>query len=111
MPIVSLKLFFIPAISFLLISPYINFVTNMVVLTTIVLPVFIILLLKLNKKINSFEMKNLKERPLPLLLAGISMLTGYIIIYPIISMFEIIKTTFSCAILFFCLLWFLGIEK
>ena len=100
MPIVSLKLIlYLSPISFLLISPYINFVTNMVVLTTIVLPVFIILLLKLNKKINSFEMKNLKERPLPLLLAGISMLTGYIIIYPIISMFEIIKTTFSCAIL------------
>ena len=100
MPIVSLKLIlYLSPISFLLISPYINFVTNMVVLTTIVVPVFIIFLLKLNNTVYSFEMKSLEERPLPLLFTGTSMLIGYIIIYPIISMFEIIKITFLCAIL------------
>ena len=100
MPIVLLKLFlYLSPISFLLISPYIDFVTNMLILTTIIVPVFIIFLLKLNNLINSFEMKSLEERPLPLLLAGTSMLIGYIIIYPIISMFEMIKITFLCAIL------------
>ena len=95
MPIVSLKLIlYLSPISFLLISPYINFITNIVVLTTIVVPVFIIFLLKLNNTVYSFEMKSLEERPLPLLFTGTSMLIGYIIVYPIISMFEIIKITF-----------------
>jgi len=99
MPLASLKLIlYLSPFSFLLISPYINFVMNMVILTTIVLPVFIILLLKLNDRVNSFEMKNLQERPLPLLFIGVSMLTGYVIIYPIISIFDIIKTSFFCAI-------------
>ena len=100
MPLLTLKLIlFLSPISFVLMSPYINFITNMVVLTTIILPVLIIIMLKLNNKVNSFEMKSIEERPLPLFFSGVSMLTGYIIIYPLISMFEIIKITFFCAIL------------
>ena len=99
-PLVTLKtIFFLSPISLALISPYINFVTNIVVLTTIVFPVLMVLILKLNNKISSLEMKSIEERPLPLFLSGVCMLTGYLIVYPVISMFEIIKITFLCAII------------
>ena len=92
----SLKL--VPNIGFAITS-YINLIWIILVLSTIILPVLSLLYLKYIGKIESFEMTEHKERPLPLLITGIWMLIGLRQLDNILNFAPILKIELICAII------------
>lgn len=92
----SLKL--VPNIGFAITS-YINLIWIILVLSTIILPVLSLLYLKYIGKIESFEMTEHKERPLPLLITGIWMLIGLRQLDNILYFAPILKIELICAII------------
>ena len=92
----SLKL--VPNIGFAITS-YINLIWTILVLSTIILPVLSLLYLKYIGKIESFEMTEHKERPLPLLITGIWMLIGLRQLDNILYFAPILKIELICAII------------
>ena len=99
-PLIALKttLFFAPSLGFSIYS-YINFITLILILTTIVLPLLLILLLIKKGKVASLEMTNYKERPAPLMYSALIMFIGYRILEPILTLAPILKIEFLAAII------------
>ena len=94
----EITLFFFPSVSFI-ISPYINFIRQIIILSTILLPGLLILVLLKTKKITSLEMANYKERPLPLLFSSLIIFLGYVFIHPFIIFSPILKGQFIGAVI------------
>jgi len=99
-PLIALKttLFFAPSLGFSIYS-YINFITLILILTTIVFPLLLILLLIKKGKVASLEMTNYKERPAPLMYSALIMFIGYRILEPILTLAPILKIEFLAAII------------
>ena len=100
MPIVtfytSLKL--VPNIG-IAISSYINLIWIILVVSTIILPSLSLLYLKYIGKIESFEMTEHKDRPLPLLITGVWMLIGLRLLDYIPYLAPVLKIELICAII------------
>ena len=99
-PLITLKttLFFTPSLGFV-IDSYLNFITHIVILTTIVFPLLLILLLVRNGKVASLEMTNYKERPTPLIYSALIMFIGYGILEPILTLAPVLKAELLTAII------------
>ena len=111
MPLITwiLTLFFFPSIYFM-ISPYISFITQIIILSTIIIPSMLILFLLKKKKITSLEMSNYKERPLPLILSALIIFLGYLFIHPFIIFSPILKAQLIGAIVIIIIAGFISIR-
>ena len=100
MPLIALKttLFFAPSLTFSIYS-YENFITLIVFLTTVVLPLLLILFLVKQSKIPSLEMVNYRDRPAPLMYSALIMLIGYCTLEPILTLAPVLKVEFLGAII------------
>ena len=92
MPLLTLKLslFFVPHFSFA-ISDSLAFFNLIVVLSTIIFPLFITLILIQKNKVTSLEMSSLKERSLPLVCTAFSMFIGYLLLQNSLASSPILK--------------------
>ena len=99
-PLITLKttLFFTPSLGFSIYS-YVNFITLIVVLSTIVFPLLLILFLIKKGKVKSLEMGDYKERARPLIYSSLIMLVGYRVLDPILILAPILKAELLAAII------------
>jgi len=100
MPIIAvyLSLILIPGLGFA-ITNYLDFVYLVLILSTIIMPILSLFLLLKIKLVSSLEITNNKERPTPLLIAGIWMLLGYLILEEILVFTPLIRVELLGAII------------
>tara|TARA_B100001758_G_scaffold247879_1_gene268057 strand:+ start:42972 stop:43574 length:603 start_codon:yes stop_codon:yes gene_type:complete len=100
MPFITLKLtlFLIPEIQFI-IAPYLNFITLSVIISTIIVPLILILFFIQMGWVKSLEMDNYQERSTPLIYCSLSMFIGYQFVDSFLVFAPIIKAEFFGAII------------
>jgi len=100
MPLIALKtaLFFAPSLGFSIYS-YLNFITLIVILSTIAFPLLLILVLIKKGKVKSLEMNDYEERPRPLIYSALIMFIGYSVLGPILTLAPILKAELLAAII------------